>query len=572
MKRYRFQLTPPGAPGRNVVRTSIAAGRLLLIALFCAGAAQAQSICDAIYSFDGNLADSSGNGYDGSAFGREGQPATPTFGEGISGQALLFDGATGISTSLDLHFDNCPQVTITGWLRLNTQEPSGASYIMSAGAYGPHGASLFGRTMVLRGRGNGLQIKDAMRDERAWFFFAGIYDFDAGTFKLRFRNRTVEANLAERRREPEGETFFGVRDARLTSPATDIYLDEVRIVSRALSDEEIGRIVAQVTSRPWLTAIAHNAPRSGQPSSGPVNAGLSGPIEAGGAGSDLSMSQSGQVPTYSGPATAEDYAAANEEGQTLDSMRESMAAQDPLAGASEAVAERGSQNRPLDLESDGSGSESGSGGYASTTTIPHPVGSKQYSGVSGSRGDIIREVDFFNPAMTSQGTFNAAWLTGIRVSERMDRPCRVDITGLRPIEYGRSRTHELWYENLRAGDCDTTSDLQVSVRMSQSSPAPAAGGDASVIGQVQVCHNDRDNRRVKGLRINGSRIRSDGTLVVEGNADAAERPNCRTWAPAVICPANTMATGLVVHSSEASGDNEQIVGLQLICREVSIQL
>ena len=571
MKQYKHQTTSPGSFRRKIMRSAAAAGRALALALVCAGATQAQSACDATYRFDGNLADSGGNGYNGSAFGRQGQPATPSFGEGISGQALLFDGYTGIATDLDLHVDNCPQVTITGWLRLNTQTPRGQNYIFSVGAYGPHGVSVFERSIVLRGRGNGLLIKNALRDERAWFFFAGVYDFAAGTFRLRFRNRTVEGTLAENPREPEGETYFGTRDAYLTSPATHIYLDEVQIFGRAMSDEEIGRIVAQVTSRPWLTAIAHDAPRSGQPASGQVNANLSGPVEPGTAGSDLSMSESGKVPMYPGPATAEDYAAANDEGQTLESMRGSMAAQDPLAGASEAVAERGSQNRPLDLESDGSGLESGSGGYASTT-IPHPVGRKQYSGVSGSRGDIIREVDFFNPAMTSQGTFNAAWLTGIKVSERMDRPCRIDITGLRPIEYGRSRTHELWYEDLRAGDCKTTSDLQVSVRMSQSIPAPAAGGDASVIGQIQVCHNDRDNRRVKGLRINGSRIRRDGTLVVEGNADAAERPNCRKWAPAVICPENTMATGLVVHATEASGDNEQIVGLQLICREVSIQL
>lgn len=87
-----------------------------------------------------------------------------------------------------------------------------------------------------------------------------------------------------------------------------------------------------------------------------------------------------------------------------------------------------------------------------------------------------------------------------------------------------------------------------------------------------MCHNDRNNRRVKGLRINGARINSDGTQTVGGNADAAELTNCRQWAPAVVCPTNTMGTGLVIHATEASGSNEQLVGLQLICREVSIEL
>ena len=231
---------------------------LFLTLISVAGTAAAQSTCDAIYKFDGDLSDAGGNGYGGTAFGRDDQPATPQFGEGISGQALLFDGTTAIRTGLNLHFDGCPQVTVTGWLRLNTREPNGQNYIFSVGDWGPLGVSANARSIVLRGRGGGLQIKNALRDERAWFFFAGVYDFDAGTYKLRFRNRTIEGKLPESPREPAAETFFGARDEHLTSPARDIYLDEVTIVGRALSDDEISRVAAQVTSRPWLTAIAHS--------------------------------------------------------------------------------------------------------------------------------------------------------------------------------------------------------------------------------------------------------------------------------------------------------------------------
>ncbi len=235
---------------------------LFLFLIFASSTATAQSNCNATYKFDGNLADSSGNGYDGAAFGKNDEPAAPQFGEGISGQAIRFDGRTGVYTDLDLHFDICPQVTVTGWIRLDTQEPNGTHYIFSVGDRSPLGISLYNGSVVLHGRGGGLQSKNSLRDRRVWFFFAGVYDFDAKTLRLRFRNRTVEGTLPESPREPAGQTFFGARDERLTSPANDIYLDEVKIFGRLLSDDEISRIAAQVSSKPWLTAVAHGAVQS----------------------------------------------------------------------------------------------------------------------------------------------------------------------------------------------------------------------------------------------------------------------------------------------------------------------
>ena len=205
----------------------------------------------------------------------------------------------------------------------------------------------------------------------------------------------------------------------------------------------------------------------------------------------------------------------------------------------------------------------------------HPAGEKRYSGVSGTQGDILVELELFLPSMRVQGAFATAWLTAVEWAETLDRPCGVRIKGLRPIEYAGGRVHENWDDEKFLMGCEGAGLLGqelVFADLNQGSPSPLNGGDASAISRIQVCHNDRDNRRMKGLRIYGSRIGTDGSIIQENNADATELPNCRRWAPAVICPADTMGTGLVIHATEASGTNQQIVGLQLICREISTTL
>jgi len=239
--------------------------RQLLVALACllaCAAAQAQSVCDAAYSFDGDLSDSSGNGYAGTMFGRQGAPVLPSFGEGISGQALHLDGSGAMRSDLDLHFDLCPQVTFTAWIRLDTTTPQNVACVLSTG--GDIGLYYSGRTAVLVGSGNGLRAPDSIRDHRAWFFVAGVYDFDAGTYRFHFRNRTFEAALRSRPREPENVTYFGARDHGLINLAKHLYVDEVRVFGRALSEEEVRRVASQVSGEPWLAAVVHRSARPGR--------------------------------------------------------------------------------------------------------------------------------------------------------------------------------------------------------------------------------------------------------------------------------------------------------------------
>lgn len=237
-------------------------GLAALASLLAAGTAQAQSSCDAWYRFDGDLADASGNGYEGTMFGRDGAAAEPGFGAGISGQALHLDGAAALRAYLDLHYDSCPQVTLTAWVRIDSKNPEETAYVLSTGVPGI-GLYYSGRSVVLTGSGNGLSHREGLRDDRAWFFVAGVYDFDAGTYRLYFRNRIREGSLPSKPKEPEGVIYIGTRGDSLANTARDLYLDEVRIFGRALSDEQVRQVAARVSGQPWLTAVLLDSTASG---------------------------------------------------------------------------------------------------------------------------------------------------------------------------------------------------------------------------------------------------------------------------------------------------------------------
>jgi len=543
----------------TVARRTLAAALVLLAAT---GAAQAQSFCDATYHFDGNLADSSGNGYAGTAFGRDNQPAEPQFGEGISGQALLFDGATGIYTDLDLHFDGCPRVTITGWLRLNTDAPAGANFIMSAGDWGPHGVSVFERSIVLRGSGSGLQIKDALRDERAWFFFAGVYDFDAGTHRLRFRNRTVERALPETVREPAGETFFGARDERLTSPAKDIFLDEVRIFGRALSDDEISQVAAEISSRPWLTAVAHQATRIQQ-------------VEQSGAISPPGRTASDIRGPIDGPGAAERIANANVgplgEARTSGGLQRPPGETDPAIAA--VVRERREGTAPLDLGYDSEEEARAAAEERSArereeraaTAAPSTIPTLQYdasilvhSGVSGGAGDRTRRAVFTQ----SQG-----FLTWIETRENFDKPCTV---------YVFSHPHRALIAGLPASAMEFDVCDEGLPRINPLTTLHRAVNEpevrqAKLITGLQVCNNGINNR-VKGIRArvqtaeypSGNHSSSYETVTFE------ERSNCLNWRPFVTCDANTFAVGVTLHfrDGDVVSPRDFLSGIELACTAV----
>lgn len=259
--RYSL-LKKMGLEGAQTMKPALAGKRVaqrifLLPALLLVFSAHAQSPCEAWYKFDGNLSDASGNGYDGAMFNREGGPALPSFSAGLEGGALHLDGTAGMRAYLDLHPDQCPQVTIAAWIRVESLDVNSPQYLVSTGPGGGPGVYATGRTIVLRGAANGLWHRSALRDPRGWFFVAGVYDYEAGTYRLHFRNRTWEGSLGDNPRPPEDALWVGVLGDGFDYPARDVHIDELRVVGRALGVDDIGRLAARVVSQPWLTAVPH---------------------------------------------------------------------------------------------------------------------------------------------------------------------------------------------------------------------------------------------------------------------------------------------------------------------------
>lgn len=91
-------------------------------------------------------------------------------------------------------------------------------------------------------------------------------------------------------------------------------------------------------------------------------------------------------------------------------------------------------------------------------------------------------------------------------------------------------------------------------------------GAGRYITGLQVCTNGMRGARakVKGIRIWGGEVRSNGTVRTFGGAVQARRPNCVSWKSRVNCPNNTVMTGLRVYYSATKGAN----ALRPLCSSV----
>jgi hypothetical protein len=99
---------------------------------------------------------------------------------------------------------------------------------------------------------------------------------------------------------------------------------------------------------------------------------------------------------------------------------------------------------------------------------------------------------------------------------------------------------------------------------SQRKTVSFGGNPRHYLRGVAVCTNNNDNHRLKGIRIYAAKVWLAPEQVDELSAsDQADRPNCATWHPAVYCPADQIASALVVHHSD-----KEITGLGLRCRKV----
>ncbi|NGP54448.1 serine hydrolase [Thioalkalivibrio sp. XN8] len=219
-------------------------GAFVIVSCLLAGMysswAEAQS-CEAYFPFDDSLVDASGNGFDGRMIGRDGAAATPRFVDGRAGRALALDGTAAMRIFVDLDYDVCPQMSFTAWIRFEGPVRSENQIILTTGGSGP-GLRAVGSSLVLNGTANGLSARNAVRGDSGWMFVAGVYDYTDNTYTLHWRNRSVEGTLSQHRRPPEDAVWIGAMNDRLAHAAGGILLDDLRIIGRALSVEELAAL------------------------------------------------------------------------------------------------------------------------------------------------------------------------------------------------------------------------------------------------------------------------------------------------------------------------------------------
>jgi hypothetical protein len=158
--------------------------------------------------------------------------------------------------------------------------------------------------------------------------------------------------------------------------------------------------------------------------------------------------------------------------------------------------------------------------------------------------------------------------SGLGGSNTTDLGAAGDTIALNGLSWGESWNDPCWMRadktdiNLLAGNNPDTYDH---CNYTSWDPLGWENNEDVFVYGVQVCMNSSADR-LKGIRLYGGEIHSDGTITQSGHTKALWHPNCASWSTSVYCDPGQVATKLRVHHN---GDT--IVGLSLGCRDVTKQ-
>lgn len=542
---------------------------------------------------------------------------------GASGNALNFVGRSAVALPFNLDHAQYPQITMTAWVK-ESEGARGSRTVVGT----PGGMQLSvngGRVSVRAGR-TGVSLQGATVPADEWVFIAAVVDTEAGWARLHqndqvyfkegldttFREPVALVDPNNKDSEPVPWVVVGARRfvpwQRYERP---MGIDEVRVYAGLLSEESI-----QAMARPGsptdpqslpgdmydgdgtdpnalpgdmydgdgtdpnalpgdmydgdgtdpnaLPGDMYDPPPEGTPT--PPVGGVEGAVgdriagdqpdvvnpdllpggapaggdASGDSAADVISGIAGDLTDTVDPDAIQDDVAPERPPMEYDSEEEGEAA---AAAAEERrareAAEEEAANQPDPTERQP---------LVSSDAIRF-TGLESFSQVAGHSSTIRRQLDLVD-----------AFLNTIDWFEDSDRPCRIEVSG--ELDNGSGRSMDECGSGSVFG---AFSGSRKTVRM-------RVNGEPTPIQALQVCNNDRSNRRLKGIRILAGSVDALGRVNQLPDVDTESRPNCSTWSNIVSCGANQLATGILVHSSEAGvlSNAEQITGLQLICREVTI--
>lgn len=482
---------------------------LSLVLLLIAGQSAIAGPCDAHFSFDGNLADSGGNGYDGQMVDNQGRSAQAQFVEGRSGQALQLNGVSVMRALMNLHPDNCPQLTITAWIKVAPD--AGEGYIVSSeGQEGP-GFRYFGRSISMLGPDYGITKREVLYPD-TWMFVALVYDAEHSMQTLHVgASGSSGREIGDRIFFPGPALWVGAYGPNVNYAPQGVAIDELRIIGSALGHEQL----ANLQTSPTGTAT-------------------------GTGGSPLFIQEMPDSEIALGDRNAPALEYESEEAAIIAQLERDLAAERQRNAELERELEE--LRGQLDQASGSSGGSSGSGGAGGNQA--GPVGEPVYTSVLGVSTNDIKSIDL-----------NDRFLNRIKLSHDDDRmPCSISVgTGVS----GQYSNDDVW----ETGRCATGgSSGYIWVALSD-----------SVISRLEICSGPDDE--VAGLRVWGQHVAEDGSQSYRPSASTNQMSECNdNWLPqSVLCPGDTVGTGVVAHAKSSSGKGVYVTGLQLICRRVGIQ-
>ena len=526
--------------------------------------------CDAYFPFDGDLNDASGNGYHGLMIAKEGEPAAPAFVDGRVGRALHISGGNAMRAFLDLHFDQCPQVTITAWFQLLSVDSKGPQYLVSSGSGSGPGLRVSGGTLQMKATGNGIAQKNAVRDGRTWFFLAGVYDYTNKIYRLRWRNRTVPGKIGDKLYDMEDSLWVGTYNDKMSYTAEDLYIDDLRIYGEALTDDDLRRIMAGGPG--GLSAPCASPDACGQRQ---LNAGaqqVTDPNFAR-AGSTRPAVQQGIDPNFARSGSTLPGIDANmaRSGSSTPPIQQSM-----NEATRDAVAAARADSLPPDI------------GYASEEEALAAAERREREAYEAELARQQNELERQRREAAGQQTEDTQQALqpdasgGFSMGEQVFRSPVAGFSGKtsipidlvsEPIEFISVRRRN---ESILDGATKPI-DVRIEGRSGRqiealgiydTQPKVRVGQPGGVFGALRACSFPA-NGRLTGLRIQGNLLDADGQWGQSFQESDEHNPYCTMWSEDVRCrDIDSVATGVVVHFKDATLNADKVSGVQLLCRKI----
>lgn len=471
------------------------------------------------------------------------EASRPAFMPGRLSQGLLFEGKAAVAAPFNLDHAEYPRVTVTAWIY---QEPGtkGNRAIFSSTSSAGIQLGVHGGRLATRVGRRGLSHSQGV-PKGEWVFVAAAIDTEHGSARMYINGelhsvdgletRTSSPPLVADPSDPNGDRQAWVvvgasRFQNFQTTSMPLLIDDVRVYGETLSEAQIAGLRQAGSGEGEGEGTQSTGLQSG-------GSGLSVPAPGTPVGAlpGGTLSNSDALPVGcqahddcpTGQYCAFERVCHPDRHAPLQDLRAEPYIV-PLTSVTPVA-----DNEPAD----------------SAPGTPVPVGSPTLTSVSGEESKTTRTLDLGNE-----------FLTRLTWWEKQDRPCGIRIGGER-----RELTEELY-------NCGRMVGGNVFSEASGMLELPTTGQTANHAGRgtgaLAVCSNMNNNRRVKGVRIAGDWISTSGTIVGSNLSSSDELPNCEQWRTTVLCGNTQLATGVVVHFTRATGYNEQIVGLQLVCRRV----